>query len=225
MSKASNRAYETIRGRILSGELQPGAQLVEEALAELCGVSRTPIREALHRLEAELLVERTDTKRSFVADWSLHDVADAFELRAMIEAHAARLAAVRMTDEALERLRIANAAIGRAVHSPIPDVAAFLEGNREFHAILLETANSRRLSALLTTLIEQPVVWRTAYYYDRESRIRSHAEHEELIAAFARRDGNWAAAVMTSHILRAHHAYVDAHRRLSTDRDEAAAAE
>ena len=78
MSRASDRAYETIRTRILSGDLPPGAQLVEEALAELCGVSRTPVRDALRRLEAELLVERSDTQRSFVSDWSLHDVADAF---------------------------------------------------------------------------------------------------------------------------------------------------
>lgn len=215
MSRASDRAYEAIRSRILSGELAPGIQLVEEALADLCGVSRTPVRDALRRLEAELLVERSDTQRSFVADWSLHDVADAFQLRAMIEGHAARLAAERISDEALARLRAANAAIGRAVRQAVPDTAGFLEGNREFHAILLDAASSRRLTALLHTLIEQPVVWRTAYYYDRDSLIRSHSEHDELIAAFARRDGAWAEAVMTSHILRAYHSYCDAHRRLT----------
>ena len=68
MSRASNRAYETIRSMILSGELQAGAQLAEEALAERCGVSRTPVRDALRRLEADLLVTRTDTHRCFVAD-------------------------------------------------------------------------------------------------------------------------------------------------------------
>jgi DNA-binding GntR family transcriptional regulator len=214
MSRASDRAYEAIRDRILSGELPPGMQLVEEALAVLCGVSRTPIRDALRRLEAELLVERNNTQRSFVADWSIHDVADAFELRAMIEGRAARLAAERMTDEALERLRAANAGIGRAVRLAVPDVAGFLEGNREFHTILLETAGSRRVSALLNTLVEQPVVWRTAHYYSRESLIRSHAEHDELIAAFARRDCAWAEAIMISHILRAYHSYADAHRRI-----------
>jgi len=201
--------------RILSGDLPPGAQLVEEALAELCGVSRTPVRDALRRLEAELLVERSDTQRSFVSDWSLHDVADAFHLRALLEGQAARLAATRISDEALARLRTANAAIGHAVRRAMPDVAGFLEGNREFHAIMLEAASSRRLTALLHTLIEQPVIWRTAYYYDRASLIRSHAEHDELIAAFARRDGAWAEAIMTGHILRAYHAYCDAHRQLT----------
>ncbi|MFM5914901.1 GntR family transcriptional regulator [Chakrabartia godavariana] len=211
MSRASDRAYDVIRNMILSGELPAGAQLVEEALAEKCGVSRTPVREAMRRLESDLLVTRTDTQRSFVADWSLDDVADAFELRAMLEGQAARRAAERMTDAALERIRAANRQIGIAIGKPSPDVAGFLEGNREFHAVILEVAGSRRLASLLVTLVEQPVVWRTAYHYGREELRRSHNEHDELIAAFARRDGAWAAAIMTSHILRAYHAYADAH--------------
>jgi DNA-binding GntR family transcriptional regulator len=212
MSRASDRAYSAIRNMILSGELPAGAQLGEEALAEMCGVSRTPVREALRRLEADMLVGRTDTQRTFVADWSIDDVADAFELRAMLEGRAARRAAKRMTETALERIRAANRAIAAAIQQPMPDVAGFLEGNREFHAIILEVAGSRRLAALLGTLIEQPVVLRTARQYGREELRRSHAEHEELTAAFARRDGAWAEAIMTSHILRAYHAYADAHR-------------
>lgn len=226
MSKASDRAYEAIRGRILSGELPPQMQLVEGSLAAMCGVSRTPIRDALRRLEAELLVERSDTQRSFVANWSLGDVSDAFELRAMIEGRAARLAAQNMTDEALERLREANRRIGTAVMRPDFDVSGFLEGNREFHAILLEAAGSRRLTALLNTLVEQPVIWRTAHLYGRDSLVQSHADHEELIAAFARRDGTWAEAIMTSHIMRAYHSYADAHRKVLTGKpggDESAA--
>lgn len=212
MSRASDRAYAAIRSMILSGELPAGVQLGEEALAEHCGVSRTPVREALRRLEADLLVERTDTQRSFVADWSLDDVADAFDLRARLEGMAARRAAERMTPAALARIEAANRALAEAVRRPRPDVDGFLEANREFHAAILDTAGSRRLAALLGTLIEQPVVWRTAHHYSREQLNRSHSEHEELIAAFARRDGAWAEAVMASHILRAFHAYADAHR-------------
>ncbi len=212
MSRASDRAYGAIRNMILSGELPAGAQLGEEALAEMCGVSRTPVREALRRLEADMLVGRTDTQRTFVADWSIDDVADAFELRAMLESRAARRAAERMTDAAMARIRGANRSLATAIQQSVPDVAGFLDGNREFHAIILEVAGSRRLAALLGTLIEQPVVLRTARQYSREELRRSHAEHEELTAAFARRDGAWAEAIMTSHILRAYHAYADAHR-------------
>ncbi|WP_296679943.1 GntR family transcriptional regulator [Novosphingobium sp.] len=215
MSRASDRAYAGIRSMILSGELPAGSQLGEEALAERCGVSRTPVRDALRRLESELLVKRNEAQRSFVADWSLGDVADAFELRAMLEGHAARRAAERMDDAALQALRRCNQAILRAVQADPPDVGAFLEGNREFHAIILDTAQSRRLSAMLAALIEQPVIWRTAHHYGRDALRRSHGEHDELLAAFARRDGAWAEAVMAAHIRRAFHAYADAHQGLT----------
>ena len=215
MSRASDRAYEQIRELIISGAFAPGDPLGEEALAERCGVSRTPVRDALRRLEAEMLVGRTETQRSFVADWSLDDIEDVFDLRAMLEARAARRAAGRMTDEALGRLRACNAAIGRAIAASPPDIDAFLEQNRDFHAIILELAASRRLSQLLGSLIEQPVVWRTAHQYGQDELRRSHGEHEELLAAFARRDGDWAESIMAGHIRRAFHAYADAHRGLS----------
>ena len=215
MSRASDRAYATIRNMILSGELSAGAALGEEALAETCGVSRTPVREALRRLESDMLVTRTDTQRSFVAEWSLDDVRDAFHLRAMLEAYAARRAAERMTPDSLARLRMANTQIAQAIALSRPDVGAFLEGNRMFHGAILDVAGSRRLVAQLGSLVEQPVVWRTAHHYGPDALHRSWSEHEELIAAFARHDGAWAEAIMSSHILRAFHAYADAHRGLA----------
>lgn len=211
MTKASDRAYDTIRAMILSGELSAGDPLGEEALAVRCGVSRTPIREALGRLEADLLIRRTDSQRSFVSDWSLDDVGDAFELRAMLEGYAARCAATKMTDEVLGQLRSCNAAISAAIAKSKPDVSTFLDRNREFHALVLETAGSRRLINLLTSLIEQPVVWRTAHHYSHEAFQRSHSEHDDLLSAFERRDGAWAESIMAGHIRRAFHAYSDAH--------------
>ncbi len=215
MTKASDRAYALIRGMILSGELSAGDPLGEEALAERCGVSRTPIREALKQLETDLLIRRTDSQRSFVADWSLDDVGDAFDLRAMLEGYAARRAAERMSAETLAKLRACNDAIAVAIARPRPDVATFLDRNREFHALILEAAGSRRLENLLTALIEQPVVWRTAQHYDPEAFQSSHSEHADLLSAFERRDGAWAQSIMAGHIHRAFHAYCDAHHGMS----------
>lgn len=217
MAKASDLAYETIRAMVLSGELSPGEQLSEEALAERCGVSRTPVRDALRRLEAELLVRKSDSQRSFVADWSLGDVADAFELRAMMEGYAARRAAERMDVATLSRLKAENIALYKAVSGKNVDVAKFLEHNKNFHAIILEAADSRRLTNLLSALIEQPVVWRTAQHYGPDAFSSSHSEHEDLLAAFERKDGPWAEAIMAGHIRRAFHAYADAHRGLAKD--------
>jgi DNA-binding GntR family transcriptional regulator len=212
MSRASERAYGQIRNMILSGELSPGTQIREEQLAESCGVSRTPVRDALRRLEAEQFIRRSGTQRSFVADWSLDDVEDAFQLRAMLEAHAAKRAATRVSEDQLERLRLYNKAIHKSISADKTDVPAFLEHNRMFHAVILEAAGSERLSSMLAQVIEQPVVQRTALQYDRENLQRSWHEHDELLAAFAHGDADWAAAVMTGHIRRAFHAYAEAHK-------------
>ena len=217
MAKASDLAYETIRAMVLSGELSPGEQLSEEALAERCGGARTPGRDALRRLEAELLVRKNDSQRSFVADWALDDGADAFEMRAMMEGYAARRAAERMDIATLNRLKSANSSLYAAISGSDIDVAKFLEHNKAFHEIILEAAASRRLTNLLSALIEQPVIWRTAQHYGPGAFDSSHSEHEDLIAAFARNDGAWAEAIMAGHIRRAFHAYTDAHRGLSKD--------
>lgn len=210
MSRASDRAYAEIRSLILSGDVPPGTQLKEERLAELCGVSRTPVRDALRRLEGELYVVRSDSQRAFVADWSSEEVDEMFTLRGMLESHAASRAARRLTPEMIDRLRRLNQMIGSAIQLDLPDVQAFLEYNREFHAIILEAAASPRLSATLATLVEQPVVRRTALLYGRDELARSAAEHDQLIAAFEARDSDWARSVMLGHIRRAFHAFSEA---------------
>ncbi len=222
MSRASDHAYATIRAMILSGELPSGAQIREEKIADSCGVSRTPVRDALRRLEAELLIRKSPSQRSFVADWSLDDIEDSFVLRGMLEGHAAKRAATRITWSQLERLKFQNIHIFKAVGGANADVQAFLEHNRAFHAIILEAAGSARLTSVLSRIIEQPVVWRTAQNYDHENLLRSHREHDELLTAFARRDGDWAESVMAGHIRRAFHAYADAHHAQRGDLADAA---
>lgn len=211
MTRASDHAYATIRAMILSGEVRSGEKLSEEALALRCGVSRTPVREALRRLEDELLIRRSDTLRSFVADWSIADVEDNFILRGLLESYAARRAAQRIRPAQLGALQAINARLLAFVQPSSPDVSGFLECNREFHAVILEAADSPRLMAALTRVIEQPVVWRTAQNYGRDNLLRSYGEHAELLAALERHDGDWAEAVMRSHIRRAFHTYADAH--------------
>jgi DNA-binding GntR family transcriptional regulator len=208
MSKASDRAYAAIRAMIARGELPPGTQLTEAELATACGVSRTPVREALRRLEAEQYVQRSDGARTFVADWSVDDIDEMFALRGMLEGHAAARASARISADALAELTACNARLGAAVATG--DVTAFLAENRAFHAGIIAAASSTRLAGMLGRLVEQPIVQRTAQRYDRAQLQRSHAEHDELLAAFARRDAEWARAVMTGHIRRAFHAYAEA---------------
>jgi DNA-binding GntR family transcriptional regulator len=207
---SADRAYAEIRGLILSGDASPGTPLREEALADIVGVSRTPIREALRRLEAELYAVRTPGGRLVVADWDVDDVAEMFALRAMLEGHAAARAARRMTPEQLSELKDCNARIEAAIALPQPDIARFLAENRRFHDHVLAASASPRLTTMLAGLVEQPIVRRTATRYARADLERSAHEHGQLIQAFAARDGDWARAVMTAHIHRALHAFRDA---------------
>lgn len=210
MSRASDQAYARIRAHLLSGAIAAGEQITEDQLAQISGVSRTPVREAVRRLEDELLLVRSDTKRLFVADWSRDDIEEMFVLRQMLEGHAAERAASRLSREQIAALETVNRDLTAAVEQPSPDVARFLEANRAFHEVIIDAAHSPRLAQLLARLVEAPVVLRTARTYTREDLLQSARDHDELIAAFAARDPDWARAVMGSHLRRAFHTFARA---------------
>ncbi|QJB69884.1 GntR family transcriptional regulator [Parasphingorhabdus halotolerans] len=207
MSRASETAYRKIRSFILQGDAYPGMQLTEEKLAEISGVSRTPVRDAVQRLENEMLIFRSESKRLSVANWSDGEIDEMFTLRAMLEAHAAVRAAARIDAESMAQLKTINEALKEAVRQKPPDISAFLEANRKFHDLVLTCARSPRLSKLLPALVEQPVVRKTAHQYSKAQLDQSAQDHDELIAAFAAKDERWAKSVMTSHIRRAFHTF------------------
>lgn len=210
MSRASEQAYAKIRAHVLSGAARPSEQLTEDQLAQIAGVSRTPVREAVRRLEDELLLVRSDTKRLFVADWSRDDIEEMFALRQMLECHAAERAAARLSRSQIEQLEALNRALKAATELPAPDVTQFLEANRAFHEVIVDAAQSPRLGQMLAKLVEAPVVLRTARTYSPEDLRQSARDHDELIAAFAARDPDWARAVMGSHLRRAFHTFARA---------------
>ncbi|MEQ5788863.1 GntR family transcriptional regulator [Erythrobacter sp. NFXS35] len=210
MSRASDQAYIRIRAHLLSGAVRPKDQLTEDQLAQITGFSRTPVREAVRRLEDELLLVRSESKRLFVADWSRDDIEEMFALRQMLECHAAERAARRLSGAQVADLEAVNHALREAIEQPEPDVARFLEANRRFHEAIIDAAHSPRLGQMLGRLVEAPVVLRTARNYSLEDLRQSARDHDELIAAFAARDPEWARAVMGSHLRRAFHTFAKA---------------
>ena len=104
MAQAAQRAYEHLRARLLAGEFPAGSRLPEEELAAAAEVSRTPVREALRRLHAEGLVEFVPNRGAHVASWTERDLDEIFGLRALLESHAAELAAPRISGADLGRL-------------------------------------------------------------------------------------------------------------------------
>jgi Transcriptional regulators len=152
---------------------------------------------------------RSDTKRLFVADWSRDDIEEMFTLRQMLECHAAERAARRLSRTQVAQLESVNRNLKDAIERPVPDVARFLEANRSFHELVIDAAHSPRLGQMLAKLVEAPVVLRTARNYSLDDLRQSARDHDELIAAFAARDPEWARAVMGSHLRRAFHSFAN----------------
>ncbi|ODU22527.1 MAG: hypothetical protein ABS87_01810 [Sphingomonas sp. SCN 67-18] len=206
MSRASDIAYETIRQHILSGALQPGTQLKETDLAALCGVSRTPVRDALSRLEAEMLVRRSDTQRTFVPDWPHDEIEEVFALRVMIESYAAARAARHATADQVAAMHDCNERMEKAISDP-GNIEGFLSGNREFHALVMEASGSLRLTRMSSMIVEPIIVHGTAKRYSGLDLAQSLSDHRDLVKAFQGRDAIWADAIMRSHIRRAAHRF------------------
>ncbi len=210
MSGASERAYEEIRNRLLRGEYAPGSRLSESELSEICGVSRTPVREALRRLALEYFVRIEPNRGAFVIDWSREDIIDMFEMRSMMEGLAARKAAERAAPEQILVLEGIVDGIDEIAHAANKDMMAdFLALNREFHEVVFEASGSPRLTEIILRFVEQAVVVRTAAQFTPEDILRSNQHHKELLSAIRTRNGVLAENIMRVHILAASSRYHD----------------
>lgn len=202
----TDRAYLRLRGQILDGDLRNGERLGEEELAEALGISRTPVREALRRLAAEGLVEVLPNRGARVSVWDENDVADIFELRVLLESHAARRAAGNVTDDLIERLTtICDEMEAEVAAEGGRDLKAVATKNREFHATVVEASGSPRLPGLVASLVHVPVIMQTFKTYSDEALNRSLRHHREIVDALLARDGVWAHSVMRAHVLAAQH--------------------
>ena len=218
MSKTSERAYRMIRSGILDGHFQPGSFVPEDEIAQYCGLSRTPVREAISQLTSEMLLQRSETNRVYVPVWSDADDEEMFALRGLLESHSAARAARLITAEQIETLQMHFDYIEAAIHrDPTPNVSDFVEGNRRFHLLIMQAAQSERLAKLLKLLVSQVVIHRTAERYDLSDMVRSQNDHSDLMAAFRARDSDWAASIADNHIRRAANAYRQYHQLDRTD--------
>ncbi|AKM07717.1 GntR family transcriptional regulator [Pelagerythrobacter marensis] len=200
MVKAVDIAYETIRDGIRNGTYPPGSHLTAQALAEASGFSRTPVREAMRRLHAEALIHFIPNRGAFVATWSKREIEQIYDLRILLESFAASEAAMNIVDDQLTRLREIAQRMHAITQSAKPEVEAVTDLNDEFHKLVLDASGNVRLRNLLGTIVEIPLVLNTFRSYSLDQIRRSAAQHLELTDAFAARDPEWAAAIMTAHI-------------------------
>ncbi|PNU06669.1 GntR family transcriptional regulator [Novosphingobium guangzhouense] len=208
MSKAGERAYNAIRDQILDGTLAPGSQVREEDIAHACATSRTPVREAIRRLEGEKLIER-DRQRSYVRVWSEAAMRDVFALRLMVEPYVAGQAARLIQPESVDVLRRANDIYRRELAMARPDISVIVTQNNLFHETLLDATGSDVLQMILPRLIAVPIVPLSLRRYDRPQLEKALEEHDELVMALEARDPEWASMIMTGHIHRARRVFFE----------------
>jgi DNA-binding GntR family transcriptional regulator len=194
---AKGRPYEMIRQAIRTGVYQPSQHLTETALADWCGVSRTPVREALTRLQQEGLVVRTE-HGVMVRARTLEELYNIFEVRVVLEEKAARAAAERRTDRDLFVLRAAVEQYERGVLAPDPAVVA---SAMSFHRAVWRAARNDTLFDLLVQLDMQIPPYSDEAMSSAEVRERSSGYHRDLFDAIEASDPERAASVAAAHFI------------------------
>ncbi|MCM1161984.1 MAG: GntR family transcriptional regulator [Roseburia sp.] len=190
--------FKTLRQGILTGELKPGERLMEIHLANRLGVSRTPIREAIRKLELEGLVIMIPRRGAEVAQITEKNLQDVLEVRRELDAFAARLACQRMNEEQMGELKEAAEAFERAVETK--DATIIAKADVAFHDIILKSTENDRLIQLVNNLAEQVYRYRFEYVKDKTSHNRLIQEHRNICESIVSRDEKAAAAAVGVHV-------------------------
>ncbi|MDD4568620.1 MAG: GntR family transcriptional regulator [Tepidanaerobacteraceae bacterium] len=190
--------FSAMREAILNGRLKPGERLMEVQMAEEMGVSRTPVREAIRKLELEGLVVMVPRKGAYVAGLTLKDVADVFEIRGSLEGLAAALAAERITDEEIKNLDRVLKDISSAGEKG--DIETIIKKDVEFHQVLFKSSRNERLAQIINNLKEQIDRFR-AQSFNNPARLKSVIlEHKRILDAIKQGDTENAEKLAKEHI-------------------------
>lgn len=191
--------FNTLRQAILEGRLKPGERLMEIKLADRLGVSRTPVREAIHMLELEGLVLMVPRKGAQVANITEQDLKEVLEVRRGLEELVVRFACQRITREQLEGLK--KSAKNFEMLIPGGDLTALAKADVRFHELVYEAADNKRLNQILINLREQMYRYRIEYLKDKKAREGLAKEHWNLYWALADKDYESAKRIIDGHIL------------------------
>ena len=191
--------FNTLRHAILTGELKPGERLMEIHLADRLGVSRTPIREAIRKLELEGFVIMIPRKGAQVAKISEKNLKDVLEVRRVLDVLAVELACDRMSDEEKEEMKKAADEFARTVKSS-KNPQEITEADVNFHDIILKSTGNGRLVQLVNNLAEHLYRYRLEYIKDSSYHNRLLSEHEAIVNAILKADKKAAAKAVVEHI-------------------------
>lgn len=190
--------FNTIREAILKGDFAPGERLMEKQLADKMGVSRTPIREAIRKLELEGLVIMIPRKGAEVASITKKDISDVLEIRAALESLAVRLACKRMSEQDLQELE--NVCKDFQAATGANDVNRIIELDVKFHDLLFRCSYNDKLIQMLNNLIEQIYRFRVEYIYKMNDYSELAKEHQQIVQSLRDKKPEQASELAVSHI-------------------------
>ncbi len=191
-----DQVYDRLRAAILSGDLAPGTPIIEASIAATLGASRTPVREALRRLETEGMLEPRGNRGSVVRELHIDEVVGIFEIREALETLAAGRASRRMTDRdfaSLERLLA-------EMREHVDDADMMERLDTAFHDSILAHADSGRLKRILGDLRSEIQAWRIIALSTPERRRATVAEHAAILRAMRSGDGAAVEHATTDHV-------------------------
>ncbi len=180
-----------LRERILNHEYPPGFRFDLSRLEEQLGISRTPLKEALHRLETEGLIEIRPRRGTYVVDLNLQDVAESFDVRRILECAVAEIAVREATDEELSQLRAIIEEMKQLLRSGDYQtiISNYLELDRQFHIMLMGIAKNKRLTDVYTHVDTHLQVARVRQKFNvSDSKQYTEVEHEAIMQALEHRD-------------------------------------
>ena len=191
--------FNTLRQAILKGELAPGERLMEIQLAEKLGVSRTPIREAIRKLELEGLVLMIPRKGAEVAKISEKSLRDVLEVRRSLEELAIELACQRMSEEELVDLEQAQRAFRQAISQGM--AMSIAETDEHYHDIIYQGTCNDKLVQMLNNLREQMYRYRVEYLKDEKNFPILIREHSQIVEGLTAKDKTMLTAAMHKHVM------------------------
>ena len=192
--------FESLKHSIIRGKISSGEWLVESHIAETLGISRTPVREAIHKLEREGLIERQPRGGFTVLGLDRDDIEETFGIRSVLEGYAARLAAVKHDPQELEDLENKigefQNALDRKKMKSLPAI------NTEFHDLLYGLSKSPKLINMINGLRDQIYRYREMILKERKFASTSNLDHKQMLKYIRKQDAEGAERLVRDHILR-----------------------
>ena len=192
--------FENLKQAIVRGDFSPGNRLVESRIAEAMGISRTPVREAIHKLEREGLIKKLPQGGFYVLNLSREEIEETFGIRSVLESYAARLAAIKHQRQELEPLEEKIEAFQYFLNRG--EMEALLKINTEFHSLLYAMSRSPKLVKMINDLQDQIYRFRRIILKIEIMAKTSNDDHRQMLSAMKMRDADRVETLVRQHILR-----------------------